>query len=68
MTQTVGGYGFMTQIVGVWIYDPNRRGYGFMTQIVGGYGFMPQTVGVYEFMPQTVGAPGGEPEKEQFVC
>ena len=43
---------------GLWIYDPNRRGYGFM----------PQTVGVYEFMPQTVGAPGGEPEKEQFVC
>ena len=29
---------------------------------------MPQIVGVYEFMPQTVGAPGGEPEKEQFVC
>ena len=29
---------------------------------------MTQTVGVYEFMPQTVGAPGGEPEKEQFVC
>ena len=29
---------------------------------------MDQTVGGYEFMPQTVGAPGGEPEKEQFVC
>ena len=39
-----------------------------MTQTVGVYEFMPQTVGVYEFMPQTVGAPGGEPEKEQFVC
>ncbi len=39
-----------------------------MTQTAGGYGFMPQTVGVYEFMPKTVGAPGGEPEKEQFVC
>ena len=39
-----------------------------MTQIVRVYGFMTQTVGVYEFMPQTVGAPGGEPEKEQFVC
>ena len=39
-----------------------------MTQTVGVYEFMPQTVGVYEFMPQTVGAPGGEPEKEQFIC
>ena len=39
-----------------------------MPQTVGVYEFMPQTVGGYEFMPQTVGAPGGEPEKEQFVC